>query len=392
MTTQAADKIETLVVDADSHVIEPADLWTSRVSKKWINDVPRVDVRPGTTTGLPRWHIKDNWMHPPGHLGAGGWKEYPPSFPLTYEEIDPGGFDPVARLQTMDRYGLTAQVIYPNIIGFTARDFMAMEPALARECTRAYNDFIAEFCATDRKRLIPTAFAPFWDLEESVRELRRCRELGITALLFANQYERLGLPEFYDPYWDPIYAEAQELGMSINFHVGFADPEETGERITRQSYDPRSTACSLAFRMILSNAGAISYILTSGICDRFPRLNWVSVESGMGYVPMLLENLDWHWKGHGAHQRYPILPSEYFRRQCYGTFWFETTTLDLLNLYPDNFMFETDFPHPTSLVPGPASPALAPDEHIKKYLVGRLSPELLSKVLHDNAAKVYGLD
>ena len=93
---------------------------------------------------------------------------------------------------------------------------------------------------------------------------------------------------------------------------------------------------------------------------RFPNLNFVSVESGFGWVPSFVESMDWQWLNSGAHEAYPEmeLPSFYFRRQVYGMFWFETEALQRqVDLFPDNLMFETDFPHPTSLSPGPASPS-----------------------------------
>ena len=74
-----------------------------------------------------------------------------------------------------------------------------------------------------------------------------------------------------------------------------------------------------------------------------------------------------------------MLPSEYFRRQCYGTFWFERVTLPLLETYPDNFMFETDYPHPTSMSPGPASPAELPRDHIAKHFAD-VPPDVTRKV------------
>jgi len=86
-----------------------------------------------------------------------------------------------------------------------------------------------------------------------------------------------------------------------------------------------------------------------------------------------------------------MLPSEYFRRQCYGTFWFERKTLPLLETYPDNFMFETDYPHPTSMSPGPASPAERPADHIRSAFA-RVPDDVARKALHDNAAAVYHLD
>jgi predicted TIM-barrel fold metal-dependent hydrolase len=142
---------------------------------------------------------------------------------------------------------------------------------------------------------------------------------------------------------------------------------------------------------MMGNGDSIAAIVTSGLCDRFPRLKFVSVESGFGYITYLMESLDWHWKGYGAHLKSPMLPSEYFRRQCYGCFWFERATLPLLSTYPDNFMFETDYPHPTSMSPGPASPAQLPKDHIAEAFAD-VPAELAHKALHDNAAAVYHLD
>jgi hypothetical protein len=82
------------------------------------------------------------------------------------------------------------------------------------------------------------------------------------------------------------------------------------------------------------------------------------------------------------------LPSEYFKRQVYATFWYERDTLRLLDLYADNAMFETDYPHPTSLSPGPFSAAEAPQEHIAKAFAV-IDEDVKRKALFENAAKLY---
>src|SRR5262249_12589571 len=98
----------------------------------------------------------------------------------------------------------------------------------------------------------------------------------------------------------------------------------------------------------------------------------------------------WHWRNKGAFLHSPMLPSEYFARQCYGTLCYETATLRLLDLFPDNFMFSTDYPHQSSLVPGPASAALVPRRHVEQ--VFKDLPEAVArKALSGNAADVYGL-
>jgi predicted TIM-barrel fold metal-dependent hydrolase len=378
------------VIDTDTHVTEPPDLWTSRVPRKFVDRVPHVEVHP--ETGHHHWRIGDSWLMSVGFYAVAGWKEHPPATPHELEEVDPGAWKAEDRLERMDEYGIFAQVLYPNLIGFESPLFMNLGPELSLVCTQAYNDFITEFASVDPRRLIPIAMVPFWDQDAAVKEMERCAAHGHRGILFANKYEMIGMPSFADPHWDRIYAAAQDMDLSINFHVGFSQ-SKTGSAMAMSqllaNFDPRPAAKATALGL-MSNGDSIATIITSGLCDRFPRLKFVSVESGFGFIPYLLENLDWHWKGYGAHLKSPMLPSEYFRRQCYGSFWFETSTLPLLELYPDNFMFETDYPHPTSMSPGPASPAEVPKVHIEKHFAG-IADEIVRKALHDNAAAVYHL-
>ena len=379
------------VIDVDTHVTEPPDLWTSRLPSKWVESAPHVAFDPEISE--PRWRIGHQWLSPVGYYSAAGWKEPAPNHPPTLEEADPGTWNPVERLKRMDEYGIHAAVLYPNLIGFYSYAFMnAGDLDFSLACTRAYNDFITDFASVDRQRLIPIAMLPFWDLEASVTEMKRCRELGHPGVLFANKYEQIDFPPFYDAHWDPILSAAQDFEMSINFHVAFSSAKEIETRTVANQRDPREQGTRVSLG-VMSNAEILATILTSDLCDRYPRLKFVSVESGFGYVPYLVELLDWLWHNYGARRDYPnlLLPSEYFRRQCYGSFWFETTTLELLELYPDNFMFETDYPHPTSLSPGPASTAEPPSVHIRNSF-RHVPVEIARKVLYENAAALYKLD
>jgi predicted TIM-barrel fold metal-dependent hydrolase len=294
----------------------------------------------------------------------------------------------------MDRYGIYAQVLYPNVIAFEGHAFMALsDEELKLACVRTYNDYQAEFASVAPERFVTLAVLPFWDIEASVAELGRCHRTGHRGVLWAATLDKHSLPDFTDPHWDPVYGLAQELGMSINFHVGVGNTaEEIEQAMNRDGYDPAFNAArsSMSF---LSNARTIGTLLTSGVCDRFPRLDFVSVESGFGYIPFLLDSLDWQWVNANGPARYPdrLRPSEYFRRQVYSMFWFERECLELLPRYQDNVMFETDFPHPTCLCPGPASAAPSPTEVIERdtAIVG---PAVMRKVLQDNACRVYHID
>jgi predicted TIM-barrel fold metal-dependent hydrolase len=378
------------VIDTDSHVVEPTDLWTSRLASKWLDYAPHVVY--DDAGQCDRWQMNGGWLTPVARYGHAGWREPAPACPPTLAEADPASWNPVARLERMDEYGIAAQVLYPNLIAFETAEFLNIDPEFALACTVAYNDFLTEFASTDPRRLIPIAMLPFWDIDAALVEMKRCKDAGHKGVLFGNRYERIGMPTFYDPHWEPLLARAEVFELSINFHIGFSSKEAGSAQQNQNVGDAKQHARSVALTM-LGQGQTIAEILTTGICDRHPTLNFVSVESGFGYLPYLLESLDWHFDNFGGYREFPdaLPPSEYFRRQVYGSFWFETTTLPLLELYPDNFMFETDFPHPTSLSPGPASNALPPSKHIERYIAG-LDAELVGKVLYENAARLYHVD
>jgi predicted TIM-barrel fold metal-dependent hydrolase len=189
------------------------------------------------------------------------------------------------------------------------------------------------------------------------------------------------------------YAPHAEFDEQISEQRWVVGGVVMSSKLGKEARSPRERARGTGSSLMPFLSETISHIVTSDLCHRFPRLKLVSVESGFGYVPYLMNSLDWHWKNYGCPKEYPdaLLPSEYFHRQVYGTFWFETETLPLLELYADNMMFETDYPHPTSMSPGPYSAADLPSSHVEKHF-GVLTPDTRRKVLHDNAAALYHVD
>ena len=181
--------------------------------------------------------------------------------------------------------------------------------------------------------------------------------------------------------------------MAINFHVGSGGLDELAgfEGNGRQANIAQGSV-----KMFMANVRQVCEVIVSGICHRHPNLKIVSVEAGIGWLPFVLEALDWQWFNNGAnieHPEYDLKPSEYFKRQIYAPFWFEKgSALDAIRrVGADNFLYETDFPHPTSMSPGPASVAQVPKDFVEDVFT-QLSEEDARKVLHDNAVKVYNLD
>jgi len=377
------------VIDIDTHLTEPADVWTSRLGSVWGNRVPHIRRIDGTDL----WFVGDTVVGMPGAYSMAGHTGTPPDFRKNYDEIPASMYDAAARLAFMDGEKIHAQVLYPNVGGFGAGGFRKLgDPALMLECVRAYNDFLLEWCATDPARLIPVAATPFWDVAASVAEIERCAALGYRAILMCNQPQDHGQPVLRHRHWDPLWAAAQEAGLTVSFHVGGGD-------LSDLINDPANIGFKANFARIstnafMDNARCITDLVCGGVCHRFPKLNMVSVESGAGWIPFALEALDWQWKNNGVraeHPEYDLLPSEYFRRQIYASFWFEEQGLALaLEKYPDNILYETDYPHPTCQAPGPASAGTHPRLYAERVL-SEIAEPTLRKVLHDTAAHLYGV-
>ncbi len=387
MTTPLFDRVP--VIDIDTHITEPADVWTSRVASRWGDKVPHIR----RSDEMDLWFIGDQPVGMPGAYSAAGHDDYYPNFRPNYEAIPPEMFDAKARLAFMDEEKIHTQIIYPNVGGFGMGGFLKLgEPELMIECVRAYNDFLLEWTSADPKRLVGVAALPFWDVPASIAEIQRSAENGFKTVLFCNQPQEHGQPLLRDKHWDPIWAAAQEAGLPISFHVGggdlaaqMADPADIGQR---------ANFARVSATAFLDNAKCVTDIIMGGIPHRYPELKMVSVESGVSWIPFIIEALDWQWQNNGVtteHPEYDLLPSEYFRRQIYASFWFEEKGIaTALEMFPDNVLYETDFPHPTCQAPGPASAGAHPKDYAEKALAG-ISDEVVRKVLHDSAAALYGI-
>jgi predicted TIM-barrel fold metal-dependent hydrolase len=236
------------------------------------------------------------------------------------------------------------------------------------------------------------ACIPYWDVHEAVAEIERAAELGHKGLVSTGKPHEHGQPLLADPYWDPMWAAAQAAGLSINFHVGGGDLSRHMNEERTRCEGWRATLTRLTTSFFLESAIGVADLVMSGVLARFPDLKFVSVESAIGWIPFLLDSLDFHfekyepWVERPEFKRDGMLPSDYFRRQVYANFWFETVDDRVLAAVgEDNLLFETDYPHQTCLY-GDEIPAAI------EQTLGGLSPEAREKVLWKNAATLYNLD
>jgi predicted TIM-barrel fold metal-dependent hydrolase len=378
-----------LVIDADSHVTEPADVWTARVPAKYREDVPRVITRDAVDV----WVLGDKSLTPVGVTAPAGWPTFPPEYPPTFDDVHPGSYDATARLAYMDEVGIWAQVLYPNVGGFGSQNFLVLDDdALKLLCVTAYNDFLLEWAAADLERLLAVVATPFWDVEATVREVERCAGLGARGILFTGEPQRYGLPVLGNPHWNPLWEVARETDLPIHFHIGNAgDTVEGAAGPDRyQHHGVPGAQAYTAVNLFLKNGVQCCDLITSGVLSRYPDLRFVSVESGVGWLPFMLEAADYSWLGAfrpgRERQADDVLPSELFAQSVYVTYWFESVAPHhFFDVVPvDNVLFETDFPHTTCLYGN--------IQQTIQHGIGHVDAVTRRKILWGNAARLYHID
>ena len=380
------------MVDADSHWSEPADLFTKRAPAAIADRVPRVEE----VDGERAWVFDGN---PMGRYSAGGViardgskeSSHKALFEWQHEEIHEGAYDPAVRLQVLDECGIDNQIIFPSTIGLGGQDLgMADDPTLALAVIEIYNDAMAEIQADSGNRLLPLPLMPAWSVETCVAEARRVAALGARGINMTSDPHDLGAPDLASREWDPLWEACTELKLPVHFHIGASVTGMSMYQKYAWPSHPENTKLALGGTLLfIGNARVVSNLILSGMFDRHPELKMVSVESGVGWIPFILEALDYEM-AENAPQEFAQLgkpPSEYFRSNLYATFWFENNRNKLPDLIEavgeDNILFETDFPHPTCLYPTPLDSVAAK--------MATLAPDTQRKIMGENARKLYRL-
>jgi len=383
---------EHLVIDADTHLTERHDLWTSRAPAALRDKMPHVAQVDGEAT----WVVGGNVM---GRAGAGGVVDRDNkkgrSFEALYEwEIDrihEGAYDPVARLEMMDEAGVHAQVIFPNTVGLGGQSLSQAidDPVLRLLCVEMYNDSNAEMQEESGNRLLPMAVLPAWSVDACVREAERAASLGMRGVNITSDPQDQDAPDLANHAWDPLWEVCSDQQLPVHFHIGASLTTMTFfDNYPWASHDDDTKLAIGGTLLFVGNGRVVVNIICSGMLERHPELKIVSVESGAGWVPFILEALDYEMSENAPTLRNETLsmsPTEYFKRQIYATMWFERTNLPSLvaAVGEDNILFETDFPHPTCLYPDPLTSA---HENMRE-----LSETARNKILGGNATKLYRL-
>jgi predicted TIM-barrel fold metal-dependent hydrolase len=372
------------IVDSDAHVIEPHHIWTDYLEPGWRARAPRPV---GLTFGF---EFDDYTINLPYQWSPGASAEdvarISERIQATYAELFPDAFaqsfSPEAQLHDMDREGIDQAFLYPSF-GLFVLATDDIEPALAAALARAYNSWLADFCAAGDGRLHAVAMLSLQDPAAAASEARRCaEELGFRAAFVRPN--PVGGRNFDDPAYDQIWEVMSAHAMALGLHEGGFPrlPQVVKGRLTHP--EQVHICCHPMEQMI----AAVSFIY-GGVLERFPGLRVAFLEAGCGWVPFWLRRMDEHWENStgrdfGVHHALSVAPSEYFRRQCFVSAdageQMLSHVVDLIG--EDRIVFSTDYPHPDSPWPHAVEEFLA--------LPG-VTETAKRKILWDNAMSLYGM-
>lgn len=386
------------IISADDHVIEPAHVWQDRMPSKHKELAPKIVIAPqGEMT------LNDGvWLETPGtgDKMAAWWhfenKRYQikqmvacPGIPpeevtmegVTYDDIAPGCYDPIARLADMDINHVEASLCFPNYPRFCGQLFSeADDLELGLLCVQAYNDWmIDEWCGSSGGRLIPLCIVPLWDAELAAKEIYRVAEKGCRAVAWSELPAWLGRPGLHGDFWDPFLKACEETQTVICMHIG------SGTKTVQTS--PEAPTVVTANLIVCNSAASMIDWIFSGKFEQFPNLKLLYAESQIGWIPYFIERADDTWRTHQwaqGEKRIPKPPSHYYKKHVYSCFFKDTVGIDLLDrIGEDNVLFETDYPHQDGTFPNTLA--------IAEELFGHLEQETIDKISRNNAIKLFGL-
>lgn len=332
-------------ISVDDHVIEPAHTFVDHIDPAFRDRAPRIVERDRAQGWL--WEDRFYPLMFQGNAQTRKFREGEAGrgddlYARRYEDMIPAAYDVHERIRAMDDDGVWAELVFPTFPRFGGTLFLeAVDKDLALAIVRAWNDWMLdEWCAAYPERFVPQTIVPLWDVPAAVAEIERCAAKGSRAVLFTENPHPLGLPSFSTGYWRPVFEACNETGLPLSMHIGTS----SGLIGTPSPESSPSVAIALCGINSMSALGDLVY---SGSFNGLPNCRVALSEGGAGWVPYVLERLDYTWK----RSRYEglentELPSEVFADHvwvCMIVDEYAIRNRDLIGV--DKIMWEADFPH-----------------------------------------------
>jgi len=371
------------VISADSHIVEPPDLYETRIEPKFRSRAPRMERhRNRTGQEYDAWYFDGVRVGTVGSvIQAGRRFEDPGSIDFlgVWEDVRKAAWDPHAMLGELEADGVWGACLQPSQGLFWYR---VPDSELLSALCRAYNAWIADFCRAAPGRLKGIGMLNVDDVDDACGELERCAERGLVGA-FIPVYPLAERPYRHASY-DRLWWTAQDLQMPLQLHVATMRGGVPGSEFTIDIN--QLTAAGLA-----NSDYWIRYSLTAmifaGVFDRFPRLQVGSVEHETAWVPHFLRQMDFTYRERPAlarawKSRSSLLPSEYWQRNMFVEFMEDDCGIRLRDVIGvDNMLWGNDFPHAESTWPKSR-------EFLDRIFAGT-PEEDRKKITADNAAKLF---
>jgi predicted TIM-barrel fold metal-dependent hydrolase len=302
--------------------------------------------------------------------------------PTSLHEMRPGCYDIHERVRDMDANGVLGSMCFPSFPNLCGQLFSrSKDKASALPILKAYNDWhVDEWCGTYPGRFIPLMLPPIWDPEEMAVEVRRMAAKGCHAVSFSENPEKLKLPSFHTDHWDPFWQACSDEGTLVCLHIG-----SSSSLVVTAQDAPIDVLITLQPVNILQCAADLMW---SPVLRKFPDLRVALSEGGIGWIPYLLERLDWIYTRHHAWTGQDFggrLPSDVFRERIVTCFIDDPTGVVIRDRVGiDSICWEADYPHSDST--WPTSP-----EFFMKSMDGVPDADL-DKISHLNAMRHFQFD
>jgi uncharacterized protein len=372
-------------ISADCHVDLcwlPPDLFTSSASAAVKDRMPYVTEGPKGPVWVTKKGAKLGLVNGMGSAG----REYVPGQIHRSDRMATTGLyedgkcgirrltDPELRLKDQERDGVQAEVLY-GILGATRR---LNDPEAAVELVRIYNEWLADFCGAHPDRYAGLACIPNSPVEAAVEEMRRViKRGGVRGLEIAHSYD---IAPLWDPQWNPVWEVANEVALPVHFHTVGERRPDLAKLPPQLALVERAVHIS-GFQLYM--ATTLISVIFAGVLERYRNVKIVIGESGIGWIPYVLDRMDAEWEDQFKDLSLTMRPSEYWRRQCRATYQSDRIGIKLLDdIGHDTIMWGSDFPHPDGVWPDSS-------EFIEREL-GHLPAEVRHKIVCENAGKLYG--
>ena len=358
-----------ILVSVDDHVVEPPDVFEGRLASKYQDLAPRFITR---EDGTNAWEYEGSVI---SNVALNAVAGRPPEEygiePTSFDELRPGTYDIHERVKDMDANGVLGSLCFPSFPGFCGQLFArTKDKDVALAMIQAYNDWhIDQWCSSYPGRFIPCPLPAIWDPETLAAEIRRTAAKGAHAVTFSENPSKLGWPSFHSDHWDPFWKACSEEQVVVCLHIG-----SSSELVITAPDAPMDVLITLTPMNIVQAAADLVW---SPVLRKFPNLRFALSEGGIGWIPYLLERLDYnyqrhhYWTGQDFGNR---LPSELFNEHvitCFIDDHFGIASRAFLDM--DKVCWECDYPHSDSTWPTAPETFMKQMDEVDRHDIDRIS-------------------